>query len=124
MAGHYDHKGYKESDVDISDVFLCPTVQQVKVTKYDSEAIIVVKGQKLWFVHSVKLSASSPIKELFQVQPASVSFKANVNDLDIPDNQEECKIIVFSNFHRPVQAHICVQLDVSKNLSAYTELYV
>ena len=91
----------------------------MNVTQYESEAIIVVKGQKLWFVHSIKLSASSTIKEPFQVQPGSVSFKASTNKLVIPGNQEESEVVVFSHFHLPVQAQICVQLDVSsQNMNA------
>lgn len=108
--GNFDHEAYTGSDI---DEFLCPIIKQVKVAQYENEAIVVVKGQKLWFVHSVQLSASSTIKDRFQIQPASVSFKVSVNELDIPSNQEEIQVVAFSHFHLPVQAQICVQLDVS-----------
>jgi hypothetical protein len=84
----------------------------MKFTKYGKEVIIVARGQKLWFVHSLKLS-SVTIKDPFQVQEYSICFKTDVNSIKIPDNQEEREIEIFSYFHQPVQAKLRVEVDVS-----------
>ena len=74
----------------------------------------MAKGQKLWFVHSLKLS-STTIKDPFQVQEYSICFKTDVNSIKIPDNQEEREVEIFSYFHQPVQVKICVEVNVSTN---------
>ena len=113
---YYDHKEPKRNDMELSGEFLHPIIEQVKVTQYENEAIIVVKGQRLWFVHSIQLSTSSVVKDPFQVQQASVSFKATMDNIEIPGNQENSEIVVFSHFYLPVQTQLCVQLDVSLEL--------
>lgn len=72
----------------------------------------MARGQKLWFVHSLKLS-STTIKDPFQVQEYSICFKTDVNSIKIPENQEEREIEVFSYFHQPVQVKLRVEVDVS-----------
>lgn len=74
----------------------------------------MAKGQKLWFVHSLKLS-STTIKDPFQVQEYSICFKTDVNSIKIPDNQEEREVEIFSYFHQPVQVKLCVEVNVSTN---------
>ena len=108
-----DCKELQRSDTGISDEFVCPIIEHMKITQYENEAIIVVKGKKLWFVHSIKLSASSTFTEPFQIQPTSISFKVNADTIGVPDSQEESQIVVFSHFHPPVEAQICVHVDVS-----------
>ena len=100
--------------VRVSSEFLRPHIEKMKITKYGKEAVIVAKGQKLWFVHSLKLS-STTVKDPFQVQEYSICFKTDVNSIKIPDNQEEREIEIFSYFHQPVQMKLHMEVDVSIN---------
>ena len=93
----------------------------MKITKYGKEAIIVARGQKLWFVHSLKLS-SVTIGDPFQVQEYSICFKTDVNSIKIPENQEEREVEIFSYFHQPVQVKLQMEVDVSTN-SKYACIY-
>ena len=102
------------SGVRVSSEFLRPYIEKMKITKYGKEAVIVAKGQKLWFVHSLKLS-STTVKDPFQVQEYSICFRTDVNSIKIPDNQEEREIEIFSYFHQPVHMKLHVEVDVSIN---------
>ncbi len=97
----------------VSSEFLRPYIEKMKITKYGNEAVIVAKGQKLWFVHSLKFSSSATIKEPFQIQEYSICFKTDVKSIKIPDNQEEREVEIFSYFHQPVRVKLCVEVDVS-----------
>ncbi len=105
----YKHESCEMNNQEISSEFLCPKIEQVKVTRYGSEAIIVVKGQKLWFVHSIRLPATLALKEPFQTQEVSVSFKAKVDDF----NWKEDEVIILSHFSEPITKKVCVELNVS-----------
>lgn len=91
----------------------------MKVTKYERDAIIVITGKQLFFVHSVKLS--SIINDPFQVQELSVCFKTNSDNV-ILENQQENEVIVYSHFYHPVQKRLHVELDVS--VSSFTDVFV
>ena len=118
----YDHKEQKGIYLGISSEFLRPVVEGVKVTQYGSEAIIVVTGRQLWFVHSLKLS--SMLKEPFQVQEVSVSFRANTDHFVIPGNQEEMEVVIFSHFSQPIMKNVCVELDVSLIVACSNMVYI
>ena len=115
----FDGKELKGNGAVISGDFLRPAIVKVQVTQYESEAIIVAKGEKLWFVHSIKLAASPVIKKPFLSQSSSVSFKEIVDNIKIPDGQETHEIVIFSHFHPPLRAQVCVQLDVSVEARVY-----
>ena len=108
----YNHH-QEESDFqqEISSEFLCPIVKQVKVTQYGNDAIIVVTGQRLWFVYSLKLA--SAVCEPFQLQEISVSFKATKEDIVHPDNLEDNQVIIFSHFCPPLTVNFTMELNVS-----------
>lgn len=108
----YDDRETKVGGIQVSSVFLCPCIEKMKITKYGKEAIIVAQGQKLWFVHSIKL-LSATIKDPCQVQEYSICFKTDVNSIKIPDNQEEKEVEILSYFHQPVQVKLHVEVDVS-----------
>lgn len=105
----YKHESHRTNNQPISSDFLCPGIEQVKVTWYGSEAIIMVKGQRLWFVHSIQLPATSAIKEPFQAQEVLVSFKAKVSDF----NWKEDEVAVLSHFSEPIAKTVCVESNVS-----------
>lgn len=107
----YNHH-QQESDIqEISSKFLCPIVKHVKVTQYGNDAIIVVTGQKLWFVYSLKLT--SAVCEPFQLQETSVSFKANMQDIVHPDNLEDNQVMIYSHFCPPLTVNFSMELNVS-----------
>lgn len=108
----YKHESHGTNNQPISSDFLCPLIEQVKVTWYGSETIIVVKGQKLWFVHSIRLPATLAAKEPFQAQEVSISFKAKVSDF----NWKEDEVIILSHFSEPIAKKVCVESNVSCNL--------
>ena len=115
----YDDRESKVSGVKVSSEFLRPYIEKMKITKYGKEAIIVARGQKLWFVHSLKLSSTTiMIKDPFQVQEYFICFKTDVNSIKIPENQEEREIEVFSHFYQPVQVKLRVEVDVSNCIYA------
>ena len=95
--------------MEFSSKFLCPLIEGVKVIQYGNEAVIEVLGQKLWFVHSMKLS--SIIKNPVQVKELSVSFKISMDK--IPGDQEENEIIIFSYFCHPIRQKVKIQTEVS-----------
>lgn len=105
----YKHESHRTNNQPISSDFLCPLIEQVRVTWYGSEVIIVVKGHRLWFVHSIRLPATSAAKEPFQAQEVSVSFKANVSDF----NWKEDEVIILSHFSEPIAKKVCVESNVS-----------
>ena len=105
----YDHESYGAANQVISSEFLCPNIDQVKVTQYESEAIVVVKGQKLWFIHSLWLPATSATKKPFQAQELFVSFKTNANDI----NWEGCEVTILSHFSEPITKRVHVESNVS-----------
>ena len=107
LAYGYTHKVNNEG---ISSDFLCPTIDQVKVTQYGSEAIIMVKGQKLWFVHSIQLPMTLAATERFQAQEVSVSFKAPVNK---EFNWKGAEVTILSHFSEPITKGVCVESNVS-----------
>ena len=112
----YDQEGpaINNTLTDISCDYLCPSIDQVKITHYGlNDAIVVVTGQQLWFVHSIKLS--EVIKDPFQVQERSVSFKTNMDNLGfvIQRSKEESEVVVYSHFHLPVQRKLTIELNVS-----------
>ena len=102
----YNHECYERSNREISSEFLCPIIEEVKVTQYGSEAIIVVKGQKLWFIHSIRLPETSATTEPFQIQEVFVSFKAKVNDI-------KDEVIILSYFSEPITERVRVESNVS-----------
>ena len=108
----YKHESHGTNNQPISSDFLCPFIEQVKVTWYGSETIIVLKGQKLWFVHSIRLPATLATQEPFQAQEVSVSFKAKVSDF----NWKEDEVVVLSHFSEPIAKKVCVESNVSGNL--------
>lgn len=83
----------------------------MKVTQYGSDAIIVINGKQLWFVHSIKLS--SLIIQPFQVQEVYVSFKAKLNDVKASDSCEEGVVVIFSHFCEPITRKFIVEPNVS-----------
>lgn len=112
----YDHEGPAINNPlpDISCDFLCPSIDQVKITHYGlNDAIVVVTGQQLWFVYSIKLS--EVIGDPFQVQERSVSFKTSMDNLGfvIQRSKEESEVVVYSHFHMPIQRKLIIELNVS-----------
>ena len=110
----YKYDSQETNDEEISSDFLCPAIDLVKVTQYRSEAIIIVKGQKLWFVHSMNLPGDLPTKvEPFQTQELSVSFKAMVDkDFDWTGT----KVTVLSHFSEGKIVGVSVESNVSTYL--------
>ena len=78
----------------------------------------MVKGHRLWFVHSIRLPATAAAKEPFQAQETSVSFKAKVSDF----NGKEDEVIVLSHFSEPIAKKVCVESNVSWLL--HTVVYI
>ena len=110
----YDDEVHKVKNEDIPNEYLCPSIERVKIiTQCGNEAIVVVTGQQLWFVHSVKLCSESVVEEPFQVQECSVSFKTKTENVKIPTSQEEREIVIYSYFDQPVQKKLHVELEVS-----------
>ena len=107
----YNQKLPDYNTIEISSDFLHPNIEQVKIILYGRDAIIVITGQKLWFVHSIKMA--TVVSEPFQAQEVSVSFKANMDDLMAYDRWKEDKVMIFSHFSQPVTMKFCVELDVS-----------
>ena len=108
----YKHERPETSNKKISSNFLCPTIDQVKVTQYGSEAIIVVKGQRLWFVHSIRLPAALTAKEPFQAQEISVSFKVPTKK---EFNWKGAEVTVLSHFSEPITKGVSVESNVGCN---------
>ena len=107
----YNQKLPDYSNIEISRGFLHPNIEQVKVIQYGRDAIIVVTGRKLWFVHSIKMA--TVVSEPFQVQEVSVSFKANMDDLMACDRWKDDRVIIISHFSRPVMMKFSVEPNVS-----------
>ena len=99
----------------ISSEFVCPCVERVKVNQYSEGTTIVVTGQQLWFLHSLRLS-STVIKEPFHVQGASACFKTKAKDVDIPQSKEKTSVVAFSYFYQPIQRKLQIEFDVSSLL--------
>ena len=95
----------------ISSEFLDPVIERVKVIQYGKEAIIAIKGQRLWFVHSVKLF--SMFKEPLHIQETFVSIKAELDESVASGKQKVIELVVFSRFSQAISRKICVELDVS-----------
>ena len=83
----------------------------MKVIQYENEAIIEVGGQKLWFVHSIKLS-SVVVKDPVQIKEFSISFNCKTN-MVIPDDQRESEVVVFSYFCHSVQQTVKIEIEVN-----------
>ena len=110
----YKHESHEKYNQSISSDFLCPIIDQVKVTQYESEAIIVVKGQRLWFVHSVRLPATLATAEPFQVQEVCASFRATVSK---DFNWKGAQVVIFSYFSEPIRKGVHVQSNVSCDIN-------
>ena len=82
----------------------------MKVTQYGDDAIVVVSGQRLWFVHSLKLL--STIRDPFQVQDTSVSFKASMVDVVRSGEAKKDRVVVYSYFSGPIAKEFHVELNV------------
>lgn len=116
----YDHEEHAVNNLmpEISSGFLCPSIDQVKITQYGlNDVIVVVTGQQLWFVHSIKLS--KVMRDPFQVQERSVSFRTSMDNLDsvIQRCREESNVVVYSHFHIPVQRKVIIELNVSLKIA-------
>ena len=107
----YNYKMNGGGHHEISSEFLCPSIEHVKVTQYGDDAIVVVSGQRLWFVHSLKLL--STIRDPFQVQDTSVSFKASMVDVVRSGEAKEDAVVIFSHFSPPLTGKLHVELNVS-----------
>ena len=83
----------------------------MKVTQYGKDAIVVVTGHQLWFVHSIKHKTA--VYKPFQLQDACVSFKADMNDFIPTDDWKDDKVVIFSHFSPPITAHYSIDLNVS-----------
>lgn len=109
----YNHKENKPQGhcPQISSEFLNPIIERVKVIQYGKEAIVVIKGQRLWFVHSVKLLSMT--KEPLHIQESFVSIKAELDDSVMSGNQREIELVIFSRFSQAITRKIHMELDVS-----------
>ena len=88
----------------------------MKVIQYENEAIVEVGGQKLWFVHSIKLSSLNfVVEDPVQVKEFSISFNCKTK-MVIPDDQRESEVVIFSYFCHSVQQTVKIEIEVS----AYT----
>ena len=107
----------------ISSDFLNPIIERVKVTQYGKAAIVAIEGQRLWFVHSVKLLSIT--KEPLHLQESFVSIKAELDDSVMSGNQREVELVVFSRFSQAITRKIHMELDVSVilNTSSIIILY-
>ena len=83
----------------------------MKVTQYGKDAIVVVTGHQLWFVHSIKRLTA--VYEPFQLQEACVSFKADMNDFIPTDDRKNDEVVIFSHFSVPVTKKYSIELNVS-----------
>ena len=72
----------------------------------------MVKGQKLWFVHSIRLPTAATA-ERFQAQEVSVSFKAPVKK---EFDWKGAAVTILSHFSEPITKRVCVESNVSCNL--------
>lgn len=103
------HQEDKIDTIEISSEFLCPQVEQVKVNQYGNEAIVELRGQKLWFVRSIKL-ASVVIEDPVQVKEFSVTFKTKTV---IPNEKRESEVVVYSYFCCLVQQTLQIEIEVN-----------
>lgn len=101
----------------VTDQFLLPAIDGVKVTYYGNEATVVVMGKQLWFTHSLTLS--STLKNPIQVQKEFVSFNAETCDLQIAKNGEEKEVTLYSYFSLPITKKVYVEFDVSSRTINY-----
>ena len=84
------------------------------------DAIVVVTGQQLWFVYSLKLSTA--VYEPFQLQDTCVSFKANMNDLLPTEDGKDDEVVIFSQFCQPITTKYSMELNVSFFIVVYFNL--
>lgn len=107
----YNHQPHQVKHEEISSEFLYPIIDHVKVTQYGSDAIIVINGKRLWFVHSIDLASLSI--QPFQVQDVSVSFRAKMNDFNAFESLEESQVVIFSHFCQPITQKCIADPNVS-----------
>ena len=109
----YNHKENKPQGYcpQISSEFLNPIIERVKVIQYGKEAVVAIKGQRLWFVHSVKLLSMT--KEPLHIQESFVSIKTELDDSVMSGNQREIELVIFSRFSQAITRKIHMELDVS-----------
>ena len=92
--------------------FLRPHIEGVKIIQYENEAIIEIRGQQLWFVHSIELSLIIKLDNPVEVKELSICFRTNMDK--IPGDLKENEVILLSYFCNPIQQIVEIKIEVNE----------